>query len=237
MHYCGVVPLPGALQLAMLEEVRTTEPPIRLSVLFFEPGSAAQLAAELRSLGQVVVGVGAPLSRARDEGSGRDCDALLARRGVTPRAPDAESLLLAELLDGLASFAPAEPPLDGAVREGAYRQFPLFETNADAVFCALQGRRLPSKRHPLGMQLRIEELVGDHVADEGGELWHRRIEELDAAACALCAHRYAVGHASWLGDPDEGVVVLPGSSLPEEFPREGVLPPVERLQLPRVTER
>jgi predicted nuclease with RNAse H fold len=237
MHYCGVVPLPGALQLAMLEEVRTAEPPIRLSVLFFEPGSAAQLAAELRSLGEVVVGVGAPLSRARDEGSGRECDALLARRGVAPRAPDAESLLLAEHLDGLALFAPAEPLLNGAVREGAYRHFPLFETNADAVFCALQGRRLPSKRHPLGMQLRIEELVGDHVADEGGALWHRRIEELDAAACALCAHRYAVGHASWLGDPDEGVVVLPGSSLPEEFPREGVLPPVERLQLPRVTER
>ena len=39
------------------------------------------------------------------------------------------------------------------------------------------------------------------MEDTGGELWHRRIEELDAVACALCAHRYAVGHASWLGDP------------------------------------
>jgi hypothetical protein len=102
------------------------------------------------------------------------------------------------------------------------------------VFCALQGHRLPSKRHPFGMQLRIDELAGDHVVDEGGDLRHRRIEELDAVVCALCAHRYAVGHASWLGDPDEGVVVLPGSSLPDEFPREGVLPPVERLELPRV---
>ena len=231
MHYCGVVPLRGALQLAILEEVRATEPPIRLGALFFEPGSAAQLAAELRSLGDVVVGVGAPLRRARAEGV-RDCDALLAHRGVAPQAPDAESLRLVEMLDWLTAFAPAEPVLDGGVREGAYRDFPLFETNADAVFCALQGHRLPAKRHPFGIQLRIEELAGDHVVDEGGKLGHRRIEELDAAACALCAHRYAVGHACWLGDPDEGVVVLPGTSLPDEFPREGVLPPVERIRLP-----
>jgi predicted nuclease with RNAse H fold len=212
MHYCGVVPLPGALQLAILEEIRAAEPPIRLSALFFEPGSAAQLAAELRSLGEVVVGVGAPLSRTRGEEGERECDALLVRRGVAPR----------------------EASHDGGVREGAYRDSPLFETNADAVFCALLGRRLPAKRHPFGMRLRIAELASDLVAIEGGTLWDRRIEELDAAACALCAHRYAVGHARWLGDPDEGVIVLPGSSLPDEFSREGVLTPVERIQLPRV---
>ncbi len=45
MRYCGVVGLQGYLQLAVLEEVRTPEPPIRLSALFFEPGSSAQLAA------------------------------------------------------------------------------------------------------------------------------------------------------------------------------------------------
>ncbi|HEX5897534.1 MAG TPA: hypothetical protein VFY47_14495, partial [Thermoleophilaceae bacterium] len=57
-------------------------------------------------------------------------------------------------------------------------------------------------------------------------------EELDAVACALSAHRYAVGHASWIGDPSEGVVVLPGTGVPETFRSSGVLPPVERLQLP-----
>jgi hypothetical protein len=44
-----------------------------------------------------------------------------------------------------------------------------------------------------------------------------------------------VGHASWLGDPAQAVLVLPGSSLPREFASQGVLPPVERLQLPPVT--
>ena len=71
------------------------------------------------------------------------------------------------------------------------------------------------------------------MIDDGGDLWHRRIEEIDAIVCALCAHRYAVGHASWLGDPAEGVVVLPGASIPAEFSRQGVMPPVERLHLSR----
>jgi predicted nuclease with RNAse H fold len=232
MHYCGVVPMQRALQLAMLEEVRTPEPPVRLSAIFFEPGSAAQVAAELRSLGEVVVGVGAPLAEPRGDRPSRDCDALLARRGVAPQPADPATRELSGLLRGLSAFAPRHNGRDGQVDEGAYHDFPLFETNADGVFCALDGRRLPARRHPLGIQMRIEELEGDHVIDEGGELWHRRAEELDAAACALCAHRYAVGHASWLGDPDEAVVVLPGSSLPDEFPRRGVLPPVERLRLP-----
>jgi predicted nuclease with RNAse H fold len=234
MHYCGVVPAQRALQLAMLEEVRTPEPPVRLSAIFFEPGSAAQVAAELRALREVVVALGAPLSEPHEGRRVRDCDALLSRRGVAQQPPYPPMRELAELLDDLAGFAPNSEEREGQVEDGAYHDQRLFETNADGVFCALQGRRLPARRHPLGIQMRIEELDGDHVLDEGGDLWTRRIEELDAAACALCAHRYAVGHASWLGDPEEAVVVLPGSSIPYEFPREGVMPPVERLRLPDV---
>jgi hypothetical protein len=215
VHYCGIVPAQRTLQLAMLEEVRTPEPPIRLSAIFFEPGSAEQVAAELGSLGNVVVGIGAPLSGRHPE---------LERRGVPPRPESPEATRLVELL-GLPVFMPDED--EGVVDEDAYHEFPVFETHADGVFSALQGRRLPAKRHPFGMQLRIEELLGDRVTDEGGDLWHRRIEELDAAACALCAHRYAVGHACWLE-----AVVLPGTGLPETFRSSGVLPPVERLQLP-----
>jgi predicted nuclease with RNAse H fold len=232
VHYCGVVPVRGRLQLAMLEEVRVDQPPVQLSAIFFEPGSAAQVDAELRGLGDVVVALAGPLS-APPNGGARACDADLSERGVAPAPPDQELLRLAGLLgQELASFAPADGDAEGTVSEGAYHDFPVFETNADGVFCALVGKRLPARRHPLGMQLRIEELEGDHVVDDGGELWHRRIEELDAAAAALCAHRYAVGHASWIGSPDEGVIVLPGSSLPERFTSVGVMPVVERLQLP-----
>ena len=231
MHYCGIVPARGHLQLAMLEEVRAEEPPIQLSAVFYEPGSAAAVASELRSLGDVVVGLGAPVTAPDAGRPSRECDALLLRRGVGPQPPDAEMQRLAAGLAGLAIFQPSGEGREGGVPEGAYHDFPAFETSPDGVFTALQGKRLPAKRHPLGIQRRIEELEDDHVMDDGGELWHRRIEELEAAATALCAHRYAVGHACWLGSPDEGVLVLPGSTLPEEFSSEGVLPPVERLHL------
>ena len=194
MRYCGVVPMQKLLQLALIEEVRDPEPPIRLSALFYEPGSAEQVAEELRRLGEVVVGIGI--------GANSVVEAL-----------------------GLPMYEPTE---DGAaVPEGAYEETPLFPTDPDRVFWALQGRRLPAKRHPYGMQLRIAELIGDRITDESGDLWHRRAEEIDALACALCAHRFAVGHASWMNG-----VVLPGTSLPQEFSTRGVLPPVERLNLP-----
>jgi hypothetical protein len=188
------------LQLALLEEVRDPDPPIRLSALFYEPGTPEQVATELRRLGDVVVGIG------------------------TGAQEVAEHLGL-PVYPGDGDRASSFP--EGAVPEGAYADTPLFPTDPDRVFWALQGRRLPAKRHPYGLQLRIDELEDDHIVDEGGDLWHRRIEELDALACALCAHRYAVGHASFVDG-----VVLPGTSLPHEFSTRGVMPPVERLNLP-----
>ena len=193
MHYGGVVPMQRTLQLALLEEVRDPDPPIRLSALFYEPGTPEQVATELRRLGDVVVGLGTGAQE------------------------------VAEHLD-LGVFEAGDAD---AVPEGAYADTPLFPTDPDRVFWALQGRRLPAKRHPYGMQLRIDELEDDHIVDEGGDLWHRRIEELDALACALCAHRFAVGHASFVDG-----VVLPGTSLPHEFSTRGVMPPVERINLP-----
>jgi len=192
VHYCGVVPMQRALQLALLEEVRDPDPPIRLSALFYEPGTPEQVATELRKLGDIVVGIGT------------------GAHEVTQHL----DLGVFEAEDG-------EP-----VPEGAYAETPLFPTDPDRVFWALQGRRLPAKRHPYGVQLRIDELEDDHIVDESGDLWHRRIEELDALACALCAHRFAVGHASWMDG-----VVLPGTSLPHEFSTRGVMPPVERISL------
>lgn len=230
MRYCGVAPVGELLQLAMLEEVRAPEPPIRLEAAFFEPGTAAQVAAELRAIEDVVVAIAAP----QVAGGGRVCDELLRERGVHPAPLDPEAGRLYHALHDLGVFAPLEDGVEGPVPEGAFRAAPLFETNCDGAFYALQGRRLPAKRHPLGIDLRLAALAGDHVLDTGGELRHRRVEELDAAGAALCAHRYAVGHACWLGRAEEGVVVLPGSSLPARFSGEGVLPPVERLQLPRV---
>jgi predicted nuclease with RNAse H fold len=233
MIYCGIVAAGPYQVLCALEEVRTDEPPIRLAAAFYEPGSVEQVAEVVRGFGEAVVGIGAPLGGPREGAAMRGCDEELRRRGVFPLPYSDTGRRMFQALAGRGLFAPAEPGLgEGVVGEGDYHETPVFETNPDGVFCALQGRRLPAKRHPLGVQMRIEELVGDHVEDEGGELWHRRIEEVDAAACALAAHRFAVGHACWVGDPGEGVIVLPGSRLPETFSGEGVIPPVPRRPLP-----
>lgn len=235
MRYCGIAVGTELHHLCALAEVRDLEPPIRLEATFYEPGSAQQVVSAVRELGEVAVGVGAPTSAA---GEGRDlrlCDAELRERGVPLTRPGEGGSALRHGLAALGFFAPSDPnAFEGAVPEGAFREAPAFETNPDGVFFALEGRRLPAKRHPLGLERRIDGLVEDHVLDEGGDLWHRRIEELEAAAAALCAHRYAVGHARWIGDPAEGVVVLPGSGALEGFSVEGVLPPVDRHPLPPI---
>lgn len=228
MHYCGIAVGAEFQHLCALEEVRAPEPPIRLAATFYEPGRVAQVVAQLRALGDVVVAIAAP----RTTGE-RACDADLRRRGVAAHRPVEAGRELFETLADLGVYEPDGEVGAGPVDEGAYHDAAVFETNLDGIFCALQGRRLPARRHPMGVHMRVQELVDDHVTDDDEEaLWSRRIEEIDAAGAALCAHRYAVGHATWVGDPDECVIVLPGRSLPERFSPEGVLPPLRREPLP-----
>ena len=233
MRYCGIVSGGGYQHLCTLEEVREPEPPIRLKATFYEPGSVEQVATAVRGFDSAVVGIAAPFSQPREGRQLRVADEELRRRGVFPVAYDEAGRRMFQALVTRGMFEPEDDDgTDGSVQEGAYTEMPVFETHPDGVFCALHGQRVPAKRHPLGVQRRIVELLEDHVEDEGGELWFRRIEEIDAAAAALCAHRYAVGHACWVGDPEEGVIVLPGSRLPASFSGEGVVPPVPREPLP-----
>jgi predicted nuclease with RNAse H fold len=234
VRYCGIVAGGSYVHLCALEELRVDEPPIRLEALFYEPATPAQVAAEIEAFGDAVVGVAAPVGGPRDGGEARGADAGLRERGVLPvsYSPEGRAMFQALADRGLFSPEAANGQTEGEVPEGAYETMPVFETNPDGVFSALQGRRMPAKRHPIGIQRRIEELEQDQIVDDGGGLWNRRIEEVEAAAAALCAHRYAVGHACWIGNPGEGVIVLPGSRLPETFSGHGVLPPVERVVLP-----
>jgi hypothetical protein len=225
VRYCGIAVGAHWQHLCVLEEMLVDEPPVRLRARFFEPGSVDQVAAAVRGLGDAVVAIASPA------GEGRLCDRGLEAMGV-PGQPFLEQGAEAfAALEDLGVFRP--PPgagHEGRVPESAFRELPVFETNADAVFAALKGRRIPARRHPFGMRLRIHELADDHVEDDGGDLWNRRAEEIDAAGAALAAHRYALGHASWIGD-EEGAIVLPGARVPEHFSDEGVVAPVPRLPL------
>jgi predicted nuclease with RNAse H fold len=234
MRYCGIVTGGGYQHLCAIEEVREPEPPIRLRATFYEPGSVEQVAAAVRGFGQAVVAIASPISQPRPGRDLRVADEELRRRGVFPVAYDEQGRRMFQALANWGLFSPPSPEdaHDGQIDQAAYSEMPIFETNPDGVFSALHGQRVPAKRHPIGVQRRIVELLEDHVEDDGGELWFRRIEEIDAAASALAAHRYAVGHACWVGDPAEGVIVLPGSQLPQMFSAEGAVPPVPRQPLP-----
>jgi hypothetical protein len=172
----------------------------------------------------------------------RVCDAILFRRGLPLYpVPSAGQQLQAweewigvgyELfaaLEGLGLFRPAEPEaLEAPVGDGALRFGRLCETYPDAVFCSLLGHRPPAKRTPWGLQQRIAALRLRGVADDDGGLWHRTLDELDACAAAYAAYALATGAGCWVGDPREGVVVLPVERLAERYDK---LPPPAREKL------
>jgi predicted nuclease with RNAse H fold len=172
----------------------------------------------------------------------RVCDAVLFRRGLPlyPVPSAAQPLQvweewigvgyeLFEALDGLGLFRPTLPDaLEAPAGDGALRFGRLCETYPDAVFCSLLGHRPPAKRTPWGLQQRIAALRLRGVADDDGGLWHRTLDELDACAAAYTAYVLATGGACWVGDPREGVVVLPVERLADRYER---LPPPAREAL------
>ena len=172
----------------------------------------------------------------------RVCDALLFRRRLplypVPSADQALSRweqwmtvgfeLFAEL-DALDLYRPdTADTVEGPVGDGALRFGRLCETYPDAVFCALLGHRPSPKRTPWGLQQRIAALRLRGVVDDDGGLWHRTLDELDACAAAYAAYALADGHGCWVGDPREGVIVLPTTGLADRYDR---LPPPARSRL------
>ena len=172
----------------------------------------------------------------------RVCDALLFRRRLPLYpVPSANQPLAAwerwigvgfELFAALAPLGLFRPHADGTVQghvdRGDLRFGRLCETYPDAVFCAMIGHRPSPKRTPWGLQQRIAALKLQGVVDADGGLWHRTLDELDACAAAYAACVLAGGGGSWVGDPREGVIVLPVDEL---LPRYDPLPPPARVHL------
>jgi hypothetical protein len=126
-----------------------------------------------------------------------------------------------ELFAALGALELFRPPggggYEGRVGESALTSGRLCETYPDAIFCTLLGHRPGAKRTPSGLQERIAVLKLKGIVDEDGGLWRRTLDELDACAAAYAAYGLAVGLGSWVGHPDEGVVVLPSLDLRERY--------------------
>jgi predicted nuclease with RNAse H fold len=185
---------------------------------------------------------GRPLRDALDLPAGRYetmrvCDALLYRRRLplypVPAAGTApsrwqgwmqEGFDLFAQLDALDRFTPdaaaSAGVYEGPTGDGALRLGRVAETYPDAVFCALLGHRPPPKRTPHGLQQRIAVLKLKGVVDDAGGLWQRTVDELDATAAAYAAYALATGRGGWVGDPREGVIVLPVPRLQERYVKE-----------------
>ena len=172
----------------------------------------------------------------------RVCDALLFRRRLplypVPSAGQAlarwESWIgvgfeLFDALEPLGLYRPeARGSVEAPVGEGALRHGRVCETYPDAVFCSLLGHRPPPKRTPGGLQQRIAALRLRGVVDDDGGLWQRTVDELDACAAAYAAYALSEGFGSWVGEPEEGVIVLPVEELE---PTYAPLPPPRRVPL------
>jgi predicted nuclease with RNAse H fold len=172
----------------------------------------------------------------------RVCDALLIRRALplypVPAVGQALSGWQSWIAVGFALFEALAPlglyrpeggdAVEGPVGAGALRFGRVCETYPDAVFCALLGHRPSPKRTPWGLRQRIDALRARGVVDDDGGLWHRTVDEVDACGAAYAAYALAEGGGSWIGDPREGVVVLPVERLAERY---APLPPPARSAL------
>jgi len=139
----------------------------------------------------------------------RECDYQLARRGlplyrVPPRYPDCPGWMRA----GFAVY-------DALLRTGQWSLFDggaardrLAEVYPFAAFAVLLGHIPPRKSTPAGRAARIAALRDRlHGA---AELDGRSHHELDAAAAAVTALALRAGQATWVGNPREALMVLPG---------------------------
>lgn len=237
---CGVVPLGGLLQLALVEQ-RRGEHAGALDALTFEPGEASAVRRELASLAPVAVVCGYRLPPPESVSTGdpqaaegaaantgeRTCDRLLAEAGVRPNAWCAEGAQAVADLPRIESCVSAGGTLAARPPAGV-----VAESVVDGIFGRLLGVRPPARRHPFGVRARIEALGRAAVRLRGGSPWDRRIEEIEALACALCAFELAAGNCLLVGERAEGMVVLPGREPLRRFETRGAVPLVERLALP-----
>jgi hypothetical protein len=162
----------------------------------------------------------------------RVCDALLVRRRLPlyPVPSAAEGLapwqawmavgfaLFDALVPVLGRFEPvAAPRCEASLSPGATAYGRVCETFPDAVFCGLLGHRPAKKRTPEGRAARLGALRVHGVRDP--DLGRRSLDELDACAAACAARGLATGEGTWLGDPAEGVIVLPVDPLKPSYRR------------------
>jgi len=176
---------------------------------------AERMAAWCKEIGAMAVGVDAP-SRWSETGRMRPAERELARRGIscfaTPRLETALSHpFYAWMLQGAALYRALErdyPLYDGSQPAGTWAtgMRTCFETFPQAIACALAGTAVSAKnKGPIRRALLAR--AGIDPAAFGS------IDMVDAALCALAAHRMQLGEVSRFGEAGSGFIVIPALEM------------------------
>lgn len=180
-----------------------------------EPGGLADLIQDWRP---DVVAIDSPPSWARSGGS-RRAERDLLRLGIrafpVPSEPRAGGRFFEWMRVGFLAFEAAARAgypryRSGPVRGTAIEVFP----HASAV--ALVGDLPPRGAHPRRWRAAVLERMG--VAVEG----LASADQVDAALAALTGIRALQGRFTPVGDPEEGIVLLPAAGIATPFRRVGV---------------
>ncbi len=215
MRYCGihVSDEPEGQQLCTLHGRRGADG-LELVTSFYASGTVEQVTRTVSGFGrgEAIVAVGAPAH----PGAGRG---ELRTRGIPARSLGPDGSAFFNALSDLGRYRPqtANGARTGSVDASATRSGRVFETDPDVVFCALLGHVAPPRGTPWGGQQRIAALKLKGLVDDDGGLWHRTGEELDAAGAAYAAYALSAGLGTWVGDPVEGVLVVPTASLLDHY--------------------
>lgn len=114
------------------------------------------------------------------------------------------------MLNGAALFEQLEmayPLFDGnCVKAG---EPVCFETFPHAIACALAGKPVSAKQ-----KRTVRRAILDRVGVDISELTN--IDWVDAALCALAAHRFSRGDFRTYGEAESGLIVVPKKALADE---------------------
>jgi predicted nuclease with RNAse H fold len=139
----------------------------------------------------------------------RECDYQLIRRGLPLyQVPFRYADCPAWMRVGFAVYEALLGSGRWSIFDGAYGDNHLAEVYPFAVFAVLLGHVPPAKHTPEGRAARIEALRSQLAG--GPDLQNCAHHELDALAAAVTARALREGRATWVGNPREGLMVLPG---------------------------
>lgn len=203
------------LDLVALAADRTLAAPPLAGVL------VGDLAGLLRDLAPAAVGIDAPSAWGR-VGASRSGERALARLGIPAYATPSDPARRAQpfyawVHVGVAAFAAAEQAGFELHDGGPFRPGQVAEVFPHAAAVAMHGHRPPPGLLRTAAGKRAWRIDALHRAGVGTDGLASQ-DAVDAALAALSVLVALEGGASSVGDPGDGVIVVPARPLPLRFP-------------------